>query len=74
MIDTQYTCLELPGISTKEKLTDLLSVYAELILELPEVEEDSIFQYLQDDVEEQERQQAVDITTNKLLNYIKIED
>jgi hypothetical protein len=74
MIDTQYTCLELPGISTKEQLTDLLSVYAELILELPEVEEDSIFQYLQDDVEGQERQQAVDIATNKLLNYIKIED
>ena len=74
MIDTRYTCLELQGICTKEQVSDLLRVYAETILQMPEVKADSIFQYLQDDVAEHNKEEEINITTEKLLNYIKIED
>ena len=74
MIDTKYTCLDLIGIHTKEQVTDLLRVYADLILQMPEVEQDSVFQYLQDDVDGQDKQEAIDAIAEKLMNYIKIED
>jgi len=73
MIHTQYACLEMPGISSKEQLVDLLRVFAQQILELNEVKQDSPFRYLQDDVEGLSQEEAISTITNKLLNYINIE-
>lgn len=73
MIHTQYTCLELPGITSKDQLTETLKVYAKQILAMTEVEEDTFFQYLQDDVADKEQEQAIQETTEKLLKYIDIE-
>lgn len=73
MIHTQYTCFELPSITSKEQLIDTLKVYANQILSMTAVEEGTIFQYLQDEVAEQGTEQAIQETTEKLLKYIDIE-
>ena len=73
MIHTQYACLDIPGISSKEQLVDLLRVFAQQILEMNEVKQDSPFRYLQDDFEGLSQAEAICTITNKLLNYINIE-
>jgi len=73
MIHTQYACLDIPGISSKEQLVDLLRVFAQQILEMNEVKQDSPFRYLQDDVEGLSQAEAICTITNKLLNYINLE-
>ena len=73
MIHTQYACLEVPNISSKEQLVELLEVYAKQILEMTEVEDDSPFYELQDVVFGQKKEEAIVSTVAQLLNYIKIE-
>ena len=73
MIHTQYACLEMPNISSKEQLVELLEVYAKQILEMTEVEDDSPFYELQDVVFGQKKEEAIVSTVAQLLNYIKIE-
>lgn len=73
MIHTQYACLEMPGISSKEQLAELLQVFAEQVLEIPDAEPDSPFAYLQDDVEELSKEEAASTILSQLLNYIDIE-
>lgn len=74
MIHTQYACLEMPGISSKEQLVELLKVYAKQILEMTEVEDDSPFYELQDAVFGQKKEEAIVSTVAQLLHYVKIED
>ena len=74
MIHTQYACLEMPGISSKEQLVELLKVYVQNILQMTEVKKDSLFDYLQDDVTGLTHEEAISATVDQLLNYIKIED
>ena len=74
MIHTQYACLEMPGISSKEQLVQLLKVYAQNILQMTEVKKDSPFDYLQDDVTGLSHEDAISTIVNQLLNYVKIED
>lgn len=74
MIHTQYACLEMPGISSKEQLVELLKVYAQNILQMKEVKKDSPFDYLQDAVTGLSHEEAISMIVDQLLNYIKIED
>ena len=74
MIHTQYACLEMPVISSKEQLVELLRVYAQNILQMTEVKKDSPFDYLQDDVTGLSHEDAISTIVNQLLNYVKIED
>ena len=74
MIHTQYACLEMPGISSKEQLVQLLKVYAQNFLQMTEVKKDSPFDYLQDDVTGLSHEDAISTIVNQLLNYVKIED
>jgi len=74
MIHTQYACLEMPGIFSKEQLVELLKVYAKQILEMTEVEDDSPFYELQDAVFGQKNEEAIVSTVAQLLHYVKIED
>ena len=74
MIQTQYACLEMTSISSKEQLDELIKVYAMQILEMPDVQQGSPFQYLQDDVAGLNQEEAISTTVAQLLHYIKIED
>ena len=74
MIHTQYACLEMPGISSKEQLVELLKVYAQIILQMTEVKKDSPFDYLRDDVTGLSHEEAISTIVDQLHNYIKIED
>jgi hypothetical protein len=73
MIHTQYACLDIPSISSKEQLTELLQVFAEQVLELPDTDPDSPFTYLQDDVEGLSKEEATKTILSQLLYYIDIE-
>lgn len=73
MIHTQYACLDIPSISSKEQLTELLQVFAEQVLELPDTDPDSPFAYLQDDVEGLSKEEATKTILSQLLYYIDIE-
>jgi hypothetical protein len=73
MIHTQYACLDIPSISSKEQLTELLQVFAEQVLELPDTDPDSPFAYLQDDVEGLSKEEATKTILSQLLHYIDIE-
>jgi hypothetical protein len=74
MIHTQYACLEMPCVSSKEQLVELLKVYAKQILEMPEVQQDSPFDYLQQDVEGLSQEEAITAIVSQLLHYTDIED
>ena len=74
MIDTKYACLEMPSISSKEQLVELLKVYAKQILEMAEVQQDCPFDYLEDYVAGQNQEEDLRAMVDELLKYIKIED
>ena len=74
MISTQYTCLEMPGISSKEQLLELLRVYADLILQMSELAYDSPYFSLKNAALSLERDTAIHVTVQSLLTYITIED
>jgi len=73
MIQTQYSCLELPGIATKAQLVDALEVFAKQILEMPEIEQDSPFENLRDDAKGLNKDEDVKLVTDELLKYVVIE-
>jgi len=73
MIHTQYACLEMPSISSEEQLAELLKVFAEQILEMPNTESDSPFAYFQDVTNGLSKEEAINTILSQLLNYIDIE-
>lgn len=74
MIHTQYSCLELTGISTKAQLVSTLEVFAKQILEMPEVEHDSPFENLRDSAAGLSQDEDIKLLTAELLKYVVVED
>lgn len=74
MIAIKYACLEMPSISSKEQLVELLKVYAKQILEMAEVQQDCPFYHFQDFVAGQNWEEDLRATVDELMKYIKIED
>jgi hypothetical protein len=74
MINTQYACLEIASLFNIEQLVELLKVYAKQILEMPEVQQDSPFDYLLQDAEGLSQEEAISVIVAHLLHYTNIED
>jgi len=73
MINTQYAYLEIPSITSKEELTELLKVFAEQVVENPDAEPDSPFDYLQDYITGSNKEEDTRTILSLLMNYVDIE-
>ena len=73
MIHTQYAHLEMPSISSKEQLTELLQIFAEQVVEKQDAEANSPFAYLQDYIEGLSKEEDTKTILSELMNYVDIE-